>query len=104
MEEIELLRKQIEQEREARMKAEALLQEQTMQLSQVKEQLLKSNANFERQIEQGDAAIQQIENYYQQLIESLNDVIYKISPEGFFTFVNPVVAQVLGYEEKEIIG
>ncbi|RYU96867.1 PAS domain-containing hybrid sensor histidine kinase/response regulator [Emticicia agri] len=104
MEEIELLKKQIEQERDARMKAEALLQEQTMQLSQVKEQLHKVNANFERQIEEGDAALQQSENRYQQLIESLRDIIYKISPEGYFTFVNPVVEQVLGYDEKEIIG
>lgn len=104
MEEIELLKKQIEQERDARMKAETLLREQTMQLSQVKEQLRKSNANFERQIEEGDAALQKSENRHQQLVESLNDIIYKISPEGFFTFVNPVVEQVLGYKAKEIIG
>ena len=104
MEEIELLKKQIEHERDARMKAEALLQEKTMQLSQVREQLHNSNANFERQIEEGDAALQQIENHYQLLIESLNDIIYKITPEGFFTFVNPVVEQVLGYKEKEIVG
>ncbi|MBA4852680.1 PAS domain S-box protein [Emticicia sp. BO119] len=104
MEEIELLKKQIEQERDARMKAEALLQEKAMQLAQIHEQLQNSNANFERQIEEGDAALQQIENHYQLLIESLNDIIYKISPEGFFTFVNPVVEQVLGYQEREIIG
>lgn len=104
MEEIELLKKQIEQERDTRMKAETLLREQTMQLSQVKEQLRKSNANFERLIEEGDAALQKSENRHQQLVESLNDIIYKISPEGFFTFVNPVVEQVLGYKAKEIIG
>jgi PAS domain S-box-containing protein len=104
MEETELLKQQIEQERDARMKAEALLHEKTMQLSQLKEQLHRSNANLERQIEAGDAALQQSENRYRQLVESLNDIIYKITPEGFFTFVNPVVKQVLGYEEKEIIG
>ncbi|RFS14298.1 PAS domain S-box protein [Emticicia sp. C21] len=104
MEEIELLKKQIEQEREARVKAETLLQEQSMQLSQVKEQLRKSNANLERKIEEGDAALQQSENRHQQLIESLNDIIYKITPEGYFTFVNPVVEKVLGFKAKEIIG
>ena len=104
MEEIELLKKQIEQERDARVKAEALLQEKTMQLSQLNEQLRNSNANFERQIEEGDAALQQVENRYQQLLESLKDIIYKITPEGYFTFVNPVVEQVLGYKAKEIIG
>lgn len=104
MEEIALLKKQIEQERDARMKAEALLHEKIVQLAQIDEQLRNSNANFERQIEEGDAALQQSENRYQQLVESLKDIVYKISPEGFFTFVNPVVEQVLGYQEKEIIG
>lgn len=104
MEEIELLKKQIEQEQDARRKTEVLLQEKTMQLALAQEQLLKSKANLERQIEEDDAALQLSENRYQQLVESLNDIVYKISPEGFFTFVNPVVEQILGFKENEIIG
>lgn len=104
MEELELLKKEIEQERTARKKAEALLHEKTMQLTLAKEQLRNSHENFERQIEEGDAALKQSENRYQQLFESLKDIIYKITPEGYFSFVNPVVEQVLGYEDKEIIG
>lgn len=104
MEEIELLKQQIEQERDARTKAEALLHERTMLLTQANEQLRNTNENFERKIEEGDAALQLSENRYQQIFESLKDIIYKITPEGFFSFVNPVVEKVLGYDEKEIIG
>lgn len=104
MEEIELLKKQIEQEQEALRKTQVLLQEKTMHLALVQEQLRNLNANLERQIEEGDAALKQSENRYQQLVESLKDIVYKISTEGFFTFVNPVVEQVLGYKENEIIG
>lgn len=104
MEELELLKKQIEQERDARKKAEELLREKEMLLNLAKEQLRNSHENLERRIEEGDAALQQSENRYQQLVESLKDIIYKITPEGYFSFVNPVVEQVLGYKEKEIIG
>ena len=104
MEELELLRTQIEQERSARKKAEAILEEKAIQLSLANEQLQTLNETLEQRIKSGLTELQKSEKRYQQLIESMQDIIYKISPEGFFTFVNPVVEQRLGYAEKEIIG
>ena len=104
MEEIELLKQQLVQERNARLQAEEHLKEKNLQLAQLSEKLNSFNDDFERQREEGDAAIQKVENKYQVLIESLKDIVYKITPEGFFTFVNPVVRDVLGYEPEEILG
>lgn len=104
MEEIELLKQQLVQERNARLQAEEQLKEKNLQLAQLSEKLNSFNDDFERQREEGDAAIQKVENKYQVLIESLKDIVYKITPEGFFTFVNPVVRDVLGYEPEEILG
>ncbi|WP_337042741.1 PAS domain S-box protein [Emticicia sp. 17c] len=104
MEETKLLKEQIEQERNARLQAEALLEEKARQLAQVEEKFNTLNNRFAQQIKLGNAALQQSESRYQQLIESIQDIIYKITPEGYFTFVNPVVKKQLGYNEEEIIG
>ncbi|PLK45512.1 PAS domain S-box protein [Emticicia sp. TH156] len=104
MEELELLKQQLEQERKARLETDALLQEKKQQLAELNEKLYTFNADFERQRVEGNEAVQKIENRYQILIESLKDIVYKITPEGFFTFVNPVVREALGYEPEEIIG
>ncbi|AEI48656.1 PAS domain S-box protein [Runella slithyformis] len=104
MQEIEILKRRVERERKARMEAEAILEDKALQLYQVNEQLRQLNENLEQQVKEGGAKLQKSEKRYQQLIESVQDIIYKISPSGYFTFVNPVVEQRLGYSADEIIG
>lgn len=104
MQEIEILKRRVERERKARLEAEAILEDKALQLYQVNEQLRHLNENLEQQVKEGGAKLQKSEKRYQQLIESVQDIIYKISPSGYFTFVNPVVEQRLGYCAAEIIG
>jgi PAS domain S-box-containing protein len=104
MEEIELLKRRIEREQKARKQAENILETKALELYKANEQLRNLNENLENQIKIGVAELQKTEKRYQELIESVQDIIYKISPEGFFTFVNPVVEKRLGFSEKEIIG
>lgn len=44
------------------------------------------------------------ESKYRKLIESATDIIYRASPEGFFTYANPVAIRTVGLGEHEIIG
>lgn len=104
MQEIEILKRRVERERKARLEAEAILEDKALQLYQVNEQLRHLNENLEQQVKEGGAKLQKSEKRYRQLIESVQDIIYKISPQGYFTFVNPVVEQRLGYSSDEIIG
>ncbi len=104
MQDIEILQRRVERERKARLQAEAILEEKAFQLYQTNEKLRFLNENLEQQVIEGGAKLQKSEKRYQQLIESVQDIIYKISPEGYFTFVNPVVEQRLGYCPDEIIG
>ncbi|RDB07043.1 PAS domain S-box protein [Runella aurantiaca] len=104
MQDIEILQRRVERERKARLQAEAILEEKALQLYQVNEQLRLLNENLEQQVIEGGAKLQKSEKRYRQLIESVQDIIYKISPTGYFTFVNPVVEQRLGYCPDEIIG
>jgi len=104
MEEIALLKRRIDREQKARKQAEEILETKSLELYEVNKRLLNLNENLESQIAKGVADLQKTEQRYQELIESVQDIIYKISVEGFFTFVNMVVEKWLGFAEKEIIG
>lgn len=104
MEEVEVLKRRVDRERKARLQAEAILEEKALQLYQVNEQLRHLNENLEHQVKQGVEELHESEKRYRELIESVQDIIYKISPDGYFTFVNSVVEERLGYSENELIG
>jgi PAS domain S-box-containing protein len=104
MEDIELLRRRFERERNARKQAEVILEEKALQLYQANEQLRHLNENLEQQVKESINELHISEKRYRELIQSVQDIIYKISPDGLFTFVNSVVEDILGYPEAEILG
>lgn len=96
MSSIEQLERRLALEQEARQRAEAVLEEKERQLRETSEQL--------RLLRGQPDEWHKSENRYRHVIESVQDIIFKTTPDGFFTFVNPVVEQSLGYTESEIIG
>ncbi|AUD03323.1 PAS domain-containing hybrid sensor histidine kinase/response regulator [Spirosoma pollinicola] len=103
-EDIDLLKRRLVREKTARLQAEAILEKKALALYNANEQLLHLNENLEQQIRDKLAELQESEQRYRQLIESVQDIIYKISPNGFFTFVSPVVEKILGYTQSEFLG
>lgn len=43
-------------------------------------------------------------NEYEQLVESANDIIFKIDLKGNFNFINSIVKEILGYSELEFLS
>lgn len=43
-------------------------------------------------------------NEYEQLVESANDIIFKVDLRGNFNFVNSIVKEILGYSELEFLS
>jgi len=41
---------------------------------------------------------------YRALVENASDVVFRTDDQGYFTFINPVGARVIGYTEEEILG
>ena len=103
-EELELLKKRSERERKARIQAETILEQKALELFESNQNLLKLNQSLEIQINEKISELSLSERRYRQLVGSVQDIIYKVSPDGYFTFVNSVVEQRLGYTEEEIVG
>jgi len=53
---------------------------------------------------QAKAALIESERKYRNLVETSQDMIWSVDNQGYFTFVNQAVKQILGYEPKEMIG
>ncbi|WP_229599049.1 PAS domain S-box protein [Runella sp. CRIBMP] len=80
------------------------MEKKALQLSQANEQLRHLNENLKHLVKQGIEELHESEKRYRELLESVQDIIYKISPDGYFTFVKSVVKLRLGYSENELIG
>ena len=48
--------------------------------------------------------LQRSEEKYRNLVENINDVIFSLDPQGCFTFISPVIQQVIFYRSDEMIG
>ena len=49
-------------------------------------------------------ALIQSESKYRALVESSQDIIWSVDTEGRYTFINPAVQQIYGYQPAEMIG
>ncbi|MFX1513138.1 MAG: PAS domain S-box protein [Promethearchaeota archaeon] len=48
--------------------------------------------------------IEEVKEKYQMLVEKLHDGVLLEDTEGFITFINPRVTEILGYTEDELVG
>lgn len=103
-EEIVLLKRQLARERAARVEAESILEKKSRELYEVNQHLSSLNKTLESQIQEKLDELGTSQQRYKEIIESVRDIIYRTSPEGYFIYVNPVVKPILGFTTEEIIG
>jgi len=53
---------------------------------------------------QAEEALRESEEKLRSIMESVNDVIFQLSPKGFIKYVSPKVKEIYGYKPKELIG
>ena len=94
-------RKRIEEElEEHRQHLERLVEERTIEIS-VANVKLHEEVTHRKKVE---AELRESEQKYRQLVEMLQEGIWQIDAEGVTTYVNPRMAQMLGYSVKEMMG
>jgi len=101
--EIEILKRKLEREKAARLYAEKVLEEKALALFEANEKLQKLNQNLEYQAQLRDEKLVNSEKQYRQLVENVDDIIFKSTPEGQFTFVNQVACHITKYSESELL-
>lgn len=104
MKELELFKNLTEKDNIVHKQAREILEEKKSTIHSAKQKLKVLDQGPEKKVEEGAVDSHKTETNYWELIESVQDIIYKISPKGYFTFVNKVVENQLGYTELEIIG
>jgi PAS domain S-box-containing protein len=62
------------------------------------------NRSLSKQVQARTKAVERTERRYRDLVDNASDMIYRTDPFGRFTFVNPVAARILGYEEPELLA
>jgi PAS domain S-box-containing protein len=79
---------------------EARIKERTEDLARVNE-LLQKDIDDRKLAED---ALRESEERYRIVVENASDAVFRTDNNGIFTFVNPAMVRISGYEEAEIIG
>lgn len=48
--------------------------------------------------------LRESEDRYKELINNINDVVYSTDFTGKFTYVSPIIKNISGYDESEVLG
>jgi len=51
-----------------------------------------------------EEALKESEEKYKTVIENIRDVVFQLSPLGYIKYVSPIVEELYGYKDKELIG
>jgi PAS domain S-box-containing protein len=67
-------------------------------------QIFAVRASAELERKRSEEALKESEEKFRNLVEQTNDWVWEIDKNGLFTYVNPKVYEIIGYEPQEILG
>jgi diguanylate cyclase (GGDEF)-like protein/PAS domain S-box-containing protein len=59
---------------------------------------------YEQMVKETKAALQVSEDNYRVIVENTSELIIKVDPEGFYTYVNPAFCALYGVEADVLVG
>ncbi len=102
--ELELLKRKFERERLARLEAEKLLEEKSLELYYSNQKLKLLNSNLEDSIKIKSKKLDETENEYHILVESINDLIIKTDLKGNIIYSNQIAGKILDSDKPGLLG
>lgn len=102
--ELELLKRKLAREVAARKEAELLLEKKALELYHSNEQLKNLNSNLESLVEKRTNKLKESELEYQTMVESINDMIFRLDLKGHIKFTNQIVSEITGLDTTKLIG
>ena len=104
MKKTELLNSQLEMQQKSHEQVLTNLEEKILTLSASNRRLLNLNENLNKRLKTVTHSLKNKEKEYANLVGPIQDIMYKISPEGKITFINNTVKERLGFVDEELIG
>ncbi len=101
--ELDILQRRIKRERLARKEAENILEQKSLELFEANQKLNALNNELQSEVDRRIKQLEFAEHEYQELVEAVNDIIYKTDIRGRFLYVNPKTVEVTGYTEEEFM-
>lgn len=102
--EFEILKRKLEREQCARIEAEKLLEDKSIQLFKSNKKLKTLNSELEHLVEERTQKLRSTENEYHILVESINDLILKTDLSGKIVYANQIAGIVLGDGKSDLLG
>ncbi len=84
----------------------AFLNEEMALLKATAKRIVKyfEHQNFLSELKDTAYKLNQSQDLYKKMVESVNDVLYEVSNDGTIRYVSPAIKRILGYEPEELIG
>jgi PAS domain S-box-containing protein len=101
-EDILLLKRRIERERQSRKEAERILEAKALELYRANVDLQKLNENLENQIKKRTADLEKSKARYKELVESANEIVYEVDVNFKLVYVNPAACHLMLYSLQEL--
>nr|WP_321497412.1 PAS domain-containing sensor histidine kinase [uncultured Methanolobus sp.] len=67
-------------------------------------ELNKKIADLNERLEIAESKLKDTEEFYCERLNNLNDVLFSVDIEGFFTYINPAIENITGYTIEEVLG
>lgn len=102
--ELELLKRKFERERFARLEAEKLLEDKSLELFHSNQKLKLLNSDLEDRIKIQNQKLDATENEYHILVESITDLIIKTDLKGEIIYANQIAGKILDRDKPILLG
>jgi len=102
--EVEIYKRKFEREKASRKEAEQLLENKSRELYESNRKIKEINNRLEVLIEDKTNQLTEKEKEYEFMVESINDIIFRLDMQGNILFANRVAQQILNIKKSDLIG
>ncbi len=61
-------------------------------------------ADLKSKLEESESKLKNVEYFYTERLNNLNDVLFSVDDHGYFTYINPAIKNITGYDVEEVLG
>lgn len=102
--EIQLLKRRIQREKDARKAAELILEEKALELYNANLELKEVNKTLAKEVSLRTTDLEISKERYKQFVESADEIIYELDAAGKILYANPIAYKILELPKEELIG